>query len=927
MDHGLEDILPLTPLQEGLLFHADLSGPSTGSGTSEYASDKPGAPGTADGLDVYTMRLVFRLDGDLDTTALRRALDTVLDRHPHLRAAFLQEGLDRPVQVIPRDAEVPWREIDLRSNDPERRRAEEERVLDEERAHRFDPTRPPLLRLTLLRHTERDHTLILTAHHVLLDGWSVPLLGKELFTAYAQHTKAPGAPALPAVRPYRDFLAWLAAQDRQAAEAAWSEALAPLTGPTLLAPVPAGGAVAEPPVQLDLRLSAATTEGLAAFAAAHQLTPAAVHQAAWGITLARLTGRADVAFGTTVSGRPADLDGVESMIGLFINTLPVVVHAPPCLPLADIATTLSTDRTKLLGHEHLGLQHIQQLAGHGELFDTLIVVENFGVDSQGLAEAQAAGGLTVRSVRGEDATHYPVTVVVHPGPETRIALRHRPDLLTADRARALGTAYVRVLEALATTPGDAAGTVDLLSAQDRRRVLEDGEALAIEERDDESIPDRFAAAVALDPDAIAVVDGDVRTRYRELDAASDRIARLLHAHGARPGALVALALDPSTEQIAAILGVLKTGAAYLPLPTDAPADRAARQLATARPVVGLTTSPYRDGLPSADGDPGRPGVGWLALDDLPDPGPDPSETPAPHIPPNAAAYVIHTSGSTGRPKGVVVEHCSVLRLLDATEEDFGFGPDDVWTLFHSYAFDFSVWEIFGALLYGGRLVIVPREVTRAPEEFAALLHRERVTVLNQTPSAFHQLTDVLLSRPEGAELALRTVVFGGEALEPERLGEWWRRYGDEGPELVNMYGITETTVHVTLHPLTPEAAAPGISPIGRPLEDLAVRLLDTALQPVAPGATGELYVAGPGLARGYLGQHALTATRFVADPFGGPGARMYRTGDLARWTDDGELDYLGRSDEQVQIRGFRVEPGEARAALAALDEVADAVVL
>ncbi|MFJ4823360.1 amino acid adenylation domain-containing protein [Streptomyces bacillaris] len=923
VDHGLEDILPLTPLQEGLLFHADLSGASTGSG----ATEAPDAPGTPDGLDVYTMRLVFRLDGDLDTTALRRALDTVLDRHPHLRAAFLQEGLDRPVQVIPRDAEVPWREIDLRGADPERRRAEEERVLDEERAHRFDPTRPPLLRLTLLRHAERDHTLVLTAHHVLLDGWSVPLLGKELFTAYAQHTKAPGAPALPTVRPYRDFLAWLALQDRPSAEAAWSEALAPLTGPTLLAPAPAGGAVAEPPVQLDLRLSAATTEGLAAFAAAHQLTPAAVHQAAWGITLARLTGRADVAFGTTVSGRPADLDGVESMIGLFINTLPVIVHAPPRAPLADIATTLSADRTKLLGHEHLGLQHIQQLAGHGELFDTLIVVENFGVDSRGLAEAQAAGGLTVRSVRGEDATHYPVTVVVHPGPETRIALRHRPDLLTADRARALGTAYVRVLEALATDPGAAVGAVDLLSAQDRRRVLEDGEALATEERDDESIPGRFAAAVALDPDAIAVTDGDVRTRYRELDAASDRIARLLHAHGARPGALVALALDPSTEQIAAILGILKTGAAYLPLPTDAPADRIARQLATARPVVGLTTSPYRDGLPSADGDPDRPGAGWLTLDDLPDPHADPSESPAPHIPPNAAAYVIHTSGSTGRPKGVVVEHRSVLRLLDTTEEDFGFGPDDVWTLFHSYAFDFSVWEIFGALLYGGRLVIVPREVTRAPEEFAALLHRERVTVLNQTPSAFHQLTDVLPARPDHSELALRTVVFGGEALEPERLGEWWRRYGDEGPELVNMYGITETTVHVTLHPLAPEAAAPGVSPIGRPLEDLAVRLLDTALQPVAPGATGELYVAGPGLARGYLGQHALTATRFVADPFGAPGTRMYRTGDLARWTADGELDYLGRSDEQVQIRGFRVEPGEARAALAALDEVADAIVL
>ncbi|WP_435598917.1 amino acid adenylation domain-containing protein [Streptomyces anulatus] len=918
-DHGLEDILPLAPLQEGLLFHADLS-------------DTGGAPGTTDGLDVYTMRLVFRLDGDLDTTALRRATDTVLDRHPHLRAAFLQEGLDRPVQAIPRVAEVPWREIDLRDADPSRQRSEERRILDEERGHRFDLTRPPLLRLTLLRHGDQDHTLVLTAHHILLDGWSVPLLGKELFTAYAQHTKAPAAPALPAVRPYRDFLAWLAAQDRRAATTAWREALAPLTAPTLLAPAAAGAAVPEPPVQLDLRLSAPTGAALGAFAAARHLTTATVHQAAWGIALARLTGRADVVFGTTVSGRPADLDGAESMIGLFINTLPVVVHAPPRAPLADIATTLQAGRTKLLGHEHLGLPDLQRLAGIGELFDTLLVVENFGVDTRGLADAQAAGGLTVRSVRGEDATHYPVTVVVHPGPETRIALRYRPDLLTADRARALGAAYVRVLETLASAPTAPAGTVELLTAQDRRRVLDDGEALAPGAEDPTgSLPERFARAVALDPDATAVTDGDRALSYRELDALSDRMAHLLSAHGAGPGTFVALSLEPSAEQIGAILGVLKTGAAYLPLPADAPADRIRPQLASARPVTGLTTTPRRrDGLPATDGAADRPGDGWLTLDDLPAATPGDTPYTAPAVSPHSAAYVIHTSGSTGRPKGVVVEHHNVLRLLDTTDDDFGFGPDDVWTLFHSYAFDFSVWEIFGALLHGGRLVVVDHATTRAPEEFAALLRREHVTVLNQTPSAFHQLADVLLGSSEKTELALRTVVFGGEALDPGRLTGWFERYGDDAPELVNMYGITETTVHVTHRALETDGTLPAdapTSPVGRPLDDLAVRLLDSALHPVAPGATGELYIAGPGLARGYLGLHGLTAARFVADPYGTPGARMYRTGDLARWTADGELDYLGRADEQVQIRGFRVEPGEARAALAALDEVADAVVL
>ncbi|WP_432587793.1 amino acid adenylation domain-containing protein [Streptomyces sp. HD1123-B1] len=887
---GLADVLPLSPLQQGLLFH------------SVYDESAP---------DVYTIQSALELHGPLDAAALRTATGTLLRRHANLRAAFLTSASGHAIQVVPREAEVPWTEVDLGGLDGEAQGAELDRLLAADRAERFDPTAPPLLRCTLVRLGADRHRFVLTVHHIAVDGWSMPLLIGELFELYGRGGEDTGLP--PAV-PYRDYLAWLAARDRTVSEDAWRAALDGVTEPTLLR----GGAPADrapaAPERWTQELPAELSAGLLTAARTHGLTVNTLVQTAWGVVLGALTGREDVVFGSTVSGRPPELPGVESMIGLFINTLPVRVDTRPGESLTEAATRLQTRQSGLLAHQYLGLADLQKITGTGELFDTLVVFENYPVDAETLESTARDLGVVDADVR--DAVHYPLGLLAaQRGDELTLTWSHRPDLLDAAEVRTLAGRYLRVLEAFAADPATPVGRIDLRTAEER--TAESGEPLA--EAGARTLTEVFEATAAAGPDATAVVYGDTALGYAELNARANRLAHELIAHGAGPERLVALALPRSAETVVALLAVLKSGAAYLPLDPDYPADRLAYMVGDAAPaLVVTTTGAAPETLPA--------GVPVLALDDpavraelAGRPATDPTDADrTAALTPDSPAYVIYTSGSTGRPKGVVVPHRNAVRLFTATDPWFGFGPDDVWTMFHSYAFDFSVWEIWGPLLHGGRLVVVDHAVSRSPEAFLELLVRERVTVLSQTPSAFHQLMAADRDNPAlGDQLALRTVVFGGEALDPRRLEEWYRRHDDTAPRLVNMYGITETTVHVSHAALDRAGAAAATgSVIGEAIPDLRVRLLDTALRPVLPGAPGEMYIAGAGPARGYLGRPDLTAGRFVADPYGPPGSRMYRSGDLARRGPDGQLEYLGRADDQVKIRGFRIEPGEIEAVLA-----------
>ncbi|ODU06954.1 MAG: hypothetical protein ABS81_03055 [Pseudonocardia sp. SCN 72-86] len=891
---GLEDVLPLSPLQEGLLFLAQYDG---------------GDPAAA---DVYVVQTLLELAGPLDAARMRAAAQALIDRHPNMRGCFRNRRDGSVVSPVPRTVEVAFTDLGTVSDD------EWDEATAAERARRFDLATPPLIRFTLSRKGPNRHRLLITAHHILVDGWSMPLLGRDLFALYAAHGDGSG---LPPVRPYQSYLKWLGRQDRDASTAAWADALAGVKEPTLLVPgAPSTGALTVAhPVDLADGLAAR----LPAVARERGVTVNTLVQAAWGLVLARALGRSDVVFGATVSGRPSELPGVESMVGLFINTVPVRVVVRPGETVGAFVARLQSEQARLLDHHYLGLATVSRAAGVAELFDTLTVFENYPVDAAASAAAREATGLQVVGGEARDSTHYPVTLLAEQTAELRLLLRHRPDVLTTDQVDVLAARLVRALTALAGDPGARLAGVDLLDDKERAVALGGGPVATGPGADHAHLPAAFAARVAATPDAVAVV-ADATLTYRELDEAADRLAQLLLARGAGPERLVALRLPRTSDLVVAVLAVLRTGAGYLPLDPAQPAERTAYVLADAAPVCAVATT---------DAGEATPGLPTLNLDDpavvaelaATSGGPvTDADRPAP-LRAEHPAYVIYTSGSTGTPKGVVVTHRNVLRLFTATER-FGFGPDDVWTLFHSYTFDFSVWELWGPLLYGGRLVVVPHAVSRSPEAFLELLARERVTVLNQTPSAFAALDAADAGRGGRDELALRWVVFGGEALDLRALDGWYARRG-ERPVLVNMYGITETTVHVTHQALDRESAAAATgSRIGDPIDDLRLRVLDDGLGPVAPGAVGELYVSGAGQARGYLGRAGLTATRFVADPQV-PGARLYRTGDLARRTADGGLEYVGRADDQVKIRGFRIELGEVEAALAGHADVGRAVVL
>ncbi|MER7761435.1 amino acid adenylation domain-containing protein [Streptomyces sp. NPDC097619] len=900
----VEDVLPLSPLQEGVLFHAqfDDTGP-----------------------DVYTAQLLLDLTGPLDPARLRAAADTVLARHANLRAGFLRRASGEPAQVVRRSVSVPWEEHDLTALGPEALRPALDRLLAEDRARRFDPARPPLLRLTLLRTGPDRHRLLLTYHHILFDGWSWPVLVRELLALHAAGPDADPAALLGPVTPYADFLRHLAGRDAGAARTAWSEALAGLESGCRTAPVsvPPGAVL---PARVETVLPADTADRLTALAREHRLTPSTVVQTAWALLIAAQIRSEDVVFGTVVSGRATDLPGVADIVGLCINTVPVRVRLDRAEPLAALLGRVQEEQARLIDHHHLGLTEIQRTAGAGELFDSCVTYQNYPVDPEGLA-ALSSGALRVTGLEPYDAAHYPLSLTAIPGEGLRLQIDHRPDVFTADAARALLDRLVRVLHAIAEDPLRPAGSVDLLSADERRLVLEEFNDTARDE-DYAEVPDRVRRTAARTPGAVAVTDehGTVWD-YAELLARADTIGARLLADGVRPGDLVAVLSEPTAVVPAAVLGILDSGAAYVPLDPDGPVTRTAALLAGAG-IGRVLAAPDRlaRAREIAAAVPGA-GPRILPLDDTPAPaGPSRADAGGP----DALAYVCFTSGSTGRPKGAMVHRRGMNNHLLAKLDDLRPTPADSVVMNAPLTFDISVWQMLAPLLTGGRVHLVSRDTARDPAALFADVARHGITVMETVPSFVRAAVDLWDSGVTPPELpALRWFVVNGEVLPPELCARWYDRHPDAA--IINAYGLTECSDDNTHAFIGPDPAAEldqGRLPVGRPLRNNRLYLLDPGLAPVPPGVPGELFIAGTGVGPGYLGEPRRSSERYVPDPFAeAPGSRMYRTGDLARLRADGQLDFLGRQDHQVKVRGNRVEPGEVESALRAVPGVTEAVVV
>jgi len=874
------------------------------------------------GRGPFFVQCVAAVEGALEEGALREALRQTVARHEILRTSFADAGDGAPLQSGEGPSDLPLEAVDLRGLDATGQGEEVRALLEAAAAEAAGEGTHTSLRATLVALGAGRHALLLTLPAMCADAPTLRLLVEEIARAYAAGPAGPaGVDDDEEPVQYADVAEWqnvlFESEDTEIGRAYWRRQES-LSRPAPALPFEGGAAGPFVPASHSLEAGPEVVAAVEAAASVCGTTAAVFLHACWHALLWRLTGRSELFVGHASDGR--DYPELERTLGPLAKHLPVAAEAEPGLGFGDfVARVAASLREAHKWQESFAWEQV----GAGAEYEPFAA---YSFDYSPAPEALSAGGVTFRVERQEghaDRFRLHLSSARESG-SLRLRFHYDAGLYAAADVERLAGFYLTLLRAAAARPSERVERLELLAGEERVRVIEGFNPSRRRHTTPATLHGLFERQAALTPDAPALSFDGLHLSYSELNARANRLARRLRSLGVGPESPVALYLDRSAEMVVAILAVLKAGGAYLPLDPDYPAERVLFAIEDAGAQLLLTQETMGRRL----------GAGPLVSDGrLINLGPDWSQfdgESAENLPefasPDNLAYVIYTSGSTGKPKGVQVTHANVCRLFASAEPLFSFSGSDVWTLFHSYAFDFSVWELWGALLYGGRLVVVPQMVARSAESFLALLEAEGVTVLNQTPSAFYQLARADEEEGAARALALRYVVFGGEALGERRLGPWVGQRGVERPRLVNMYGITETTVHVTHREVTADLGEG--SRIGAALDDLRAYVLEGGGSPAPVGVAGELYVAGDGLARGYLNRPSLTAERFVPDPFSAePGARMYRSGDVARWLSSGELEYLGRADQQVKVRGFRIELGEIEAALLGHAGVREAVVV
>jgi amino acid adenylation domain-containing protein len=887
-NNNIEAIYPLSPLQEGMLFH-HLHTPEA---------------------RAYFVQLSCAFRGDFNVAAFKQAWSRVIERHAVLRTFFTWERREKPLQVVLPQMPLPWEQHDWRGLAPVEQEGRFSALMQADRERGFDLSVAPLLRLTLVQLADDRYRFLWSFHHMLLDGWSMPVLLKELFLFYNAHRDGQEL-NLESPLPYRDYIAWLRRQDVSKTEGFWRETLKGFTAPTPLGvdrtSAGAKDSDGDGYSELGIKLSETVTSELNALAKRSELTLNVLVQGAWALLLSRYSGEHDVVFGATSSGRPVDLAGVESMVGLFINTLPVRVQIASADLLVPWLKKIQEQQLDMRQHEYTPLVEVQgwsEVPRGQSLFESLFIFENYPVSA---VVREPFGGLQVDDVNVTERTNYPLIAVSAPGPELLLKIGYERKRFDEATIRRMLGHFQNVLVGMTARPEQRVAELQLASDAEREHLLQEGSGTRTVYAQHSCVHELFESQVERTPDAVAISFQGEQLTYKELNARANQLARHLRRLGVRPETLVGICMEHSAEMVVAVLGVLKAGGAYVPLDHAYPKDRLAFMLDDSQALVLLTQQPLLATLPEHKAKTLCIDTDWDLIKS------ESSENPSSTTTARNLAYVIYTSGSTGRPKGVLIEHRGINNLAAAQIQAFDIRPSSRVLQFASFSFDASVSEFFMALLSGATLFLETQNALLPGPEFAELLRSLAITTVTLPPS-------VLATLPSESLPALLTIVTAGEACSTELVSRWHK-----GRRFINAYGPTESTVCATMGQCVDVDQKPSI---GRPIDNVQVYLLDEQMQPVPIGVGGELHIGYDGLARGYVNRPELSAEKFIPNPFSDqPGARLYRTGDRARYLPDGQIDFLGRIDHQVKVRGYRIEPGEIEQVFGQFPSVLDIVVV
>ena len=877
---NVKDIYPLSPSQQAMLFQALYS------------------PGTDENIN----QMVCTLRGDLNAAAFEMAWQRVAERNLVLSSAFAWEGLDEPLQIVRKKVKLPWENMDWRGLSVTDREEKLRGLLKADRIRGFKLTAAPLMRGTLIRIADDENIFIWTYHHLLLDGWCLGLIMKEVSIFYEAISKGE-EPQLEPTRPFRDYIAWLQKRNQPKSEPYWRRILKGYTAPLHLMVDQNPGEISEPGMHYErkLALSESTTEALSSLARSGQMTLYNLIQGAWAILLSQYSGESDLVFGVTVSGRPTELTGVQSMIGLFINTVPVRVQISPEMSLRQWLKKLNAERLEMLDYEFTSLAQIQrwsEIRHPLPLFETVLILEKFVAED---LTGQVIGGAQFVESYAVEKMPIPLAVTLTPGARLIIQMTYQPEHFSAAAIERLLTHLMTLLECMASNPGQRVCDLTMLTPAERHQLLVEFNETRADYPCNEILTHLFEEQVRRTPDAVAVVDENGEKTYRELDERVNQLANYLRGIGVGPEVLVGICTERSIEMVVDVLATLKAGGAYVPLDPRYPQARLSYMMSDTRVPVILTEERFASLLsdhsaivicPSSRDKEAIARENTQPLQNL-------------SLPDNLA-YVIYTSGSTGKPKGVQISQRSLINLLYAMKREPGCTEQDIFLSLTTLSFDIAALELFLPFILGGRVVVLTHEAVRDRNLLLAHLAESRATMMQATPTFWRLLLD---SQWKSSNQRLK-ILSGGEALPSDLVHKLLERE----TSLWNLYGPTETTIWSTVHEVTREADS---TPIGRPIANTQIYILDSHLQPIPAGLPGELYIGGDGLSRGYLGRADLTAEKFIPNPFSGEvGARLYSTGDRARYLPDGNIEFLGRVDQQIKLRGHRIEPAEIEAVMA-----------